>query len=84
MSTQEEPAIAADLHEPRAFTPERMNALTEGVFAIVLTLLVLELRLPESGESILRLMHEDAQVFLAWLISPGPPSSSLPTSACCR
>ncbi len=49
--------------------PERMNALTEGVLAIVLTLLVLELRLSETDESILLLMRDDARVFVAWLIS---------------
>ncbi|GAA1860545.1 TMEM175 family protein [Myceligenerans crystallogenes] len=51
------------------FTPERMNALTDGVYAIVLTLLVLELRLPETDESILMLMQDNARVFTAWLIS---------------
>jgi len=51
------------------FTPERMAALTDGVFAIVLTLLVLELRLPEQDESILALMVDDWRVFIAWLIS---------------
>lgn len=52
-----------------AVTPERMSALTDGVFAIVLTLLVLELRLPEQDESILALMVDDWRVFVAWLIS---------------
>ena len=51
------------------FKPERMNALTDGVFAIVLTLLVLELRLPQSDESIVALLVEDRRVFIAWLIS---------------
>jgi len=51
------------------FTPERMNALSDGVFAIVLTLLVLELRLPETDESILVLLQDDWRVFAAWLIS---------------
>lgn len=51
------------------FTPERMNAVTDGVFAIVLTLLVLELRLPEQDESVLVLLREDWRVFVAWLIS---------------
>jgi len=51
------------------YTPERMNALTDGVFAIVLTLLVLELKLPEKDESILSLMVDDWRVFVAWLIS---------------
>jgi uncharacterized membrane protein len=57
---------------PRAdtqFTPERMGALTDGVFAIVLTLLVLELRLPKRDESVLTLMLDDGRVFAAWLIS---------------
>src|SRR5687767_4786574 len=51
------------------FTPERMSALSDGVFAIVLTLLVLELRLPERDESILALLRDDWRVFVAWLIS---------------
>ncbi|MFC8798025.1 TMEM175 family protein [Promicromonospora sp. NPDC057138] len=51
------------------FKPERMNALTDGVFAIVLTLLVLDLKLPETDESILALMSNDRRVFIAWLIS---------------
>jgi uncharacterized membrane protein len=51
------------------FTPERMSALTDGVFAIVLTLLVLELRLPERDESVLALLVDDWRVFVAWLIS---------------
>lgn len=51
------------------FTVERMNALTDGVFAIVLTLLVLELKLPEGDDSILELLAEDWHVFVAWVIS---------------
>jgi len=61
--------LTGAVSEVRSFTPERMNALTDGVFAIVLTLLVLELRLPETDESILLLMRDDARVFVAWLIS---------------
>jgi uncharacterized membrane protein len=55
--------------EEAQFTTERMGALTDGLFAIVLTLLVLELRLPERDESILLLMRDDWRVFLAWLVS---------------
>ena len=51
------------------FTIERMNALTEGVYAIVLTLLVLELKLPEGDESVLQLLADDWHVFVAWVIS---------------
>jgi uncharacterized membrane protein len=60
---------AQDIPAHGHFTPERMNALTEGVFAIVLTLLVLELKLPEADQSVLVLMRDDARVFVAWLIS---------------
>ena len=58
-------AAPSDAH----FPPERLGALSDGVFAIVLTLLVLELRLPEVDESILTLMADDWRVFAAWLIS---------------
>lgn len=51
------------------YSPERMSALTDGVFAIVLTLLVLELKLPERDESVLELLRDDWRVFVSWLIS---------------
>jgi uncharacterized membrane protein len=31
-------------------TPDRMNAFSDGVFAVIITILVLELRPPEGGE----------------------------------
>lgn len=58
-----------DTHVDGQFKPERMNALADGIFAVVLTLLVLELRLPETDESILVLIRDDLRVFVAWLIS---------------
>ena len=53
------------------FGPERLNALTDGVFAIILTLLVLELKAPElaAGDDVLGLLADNRHVFAAWIIS---------------
>jgi uncharacterized membrane protein len=53
------------------FGLERLNALSDGVFAIILTLLVLELKLPDlaSGDSVPQALAENVHVFVAWLIS---------------
>lgn len=53
------------------YSVERLNALSDGVFAIVLTLLVLELKLPETAasETFLDTVAQDWHVFVAWLIS---------------
>jgi uncharacterized membrane protein len=66
---EDDSRLKVDTPADREFKPERMNALTDGVFAIVLTLLVLELRLPEKDESIVALLRDDLRVFIAWLIS---------------
>jgi uncharacterized membrane protein len=34
----------------RETTPERVNAFSDGVFAIIITIMVLELKKPESAE----------------------------------
>lgn len=51
--------------------PERVVALTDGVFAIVLTLLVLEIAVPEglSGESLRSVLEELRPTLVAWVIS---------------
>lgn len=53
------------------FGVERLSALTDGVFAIILTLLVLELELPQpgSGETVFDSLAENWHIFVAWLIS---------------
>lgn len=57
---------------PRMYAPQRLGALTDGVFAIALTLLVLELKLPEPPPADLTLgeiLRTDWHPFLGWIIS---------------
>ncbi len=54
------------------YAPQRLGALTDGVFAIALTLLVLELKLPEPPPADLTLgeiLRTDWHPFLGWIIS---------------
>lgn len=56
----------------RFYPPERLGALTDGVFAIALTLLVLDLKLPDpppSDLSLGQLLVTDWHPFLGWIIS---------------
>lgn len=56
----------------RFYPPERLGALTDGVFAIALTLLVLDLKLPDPPPADLSLgeiLTTDWHPFLGWIIS---------------
>jgi uncharacterized membrane protein len=50
---------------------ERVNALSDGVFAIILTLLVLDLEVPDpaAGDAVLAEIGRNWHVFVAWTIS---------------
>jgi len=54
------------------YRSERLGALTDGLFAIVLTLLVLELKIPEDpapGTEVVQVLLSDWEAFAGWLIS---------------
>lgn len=54
---------------PHILPTDRLNAFADGVFAIVITLLVLELPVPEVAEGLLWALLEEWPDFLAYLIS---------------
>lgn len=52
------------------FLPKgRLDAFADGVFAIVITLLVLDLSIPEVSESLIPVLGQQWSVFLAYIIS---------------
>lgn len=69
-----DPVIGPDANEAeRHLSPERLNTLVDAVYAIIMTLLVLDLRLPEGlsvGETVSRL-PELGPKFTAFLIGFG-------------
>ncbi len=60
-----------DAREQRNANPDRLLTFTDGVFAIIITILVLELEVPElgSGQSLSESLAEIQPTFVAFIIS---------------
>lgn len=58
-------------YEPELFGVERLGALSDGVIAIAMTLLVLELKIPEvvEGEGLLVHLRDQLPQFVGWILS---------------
>lgn len=70
----EHPIQANDNNEPVGLSPHRIDALTDGIYAVAMTLLVIELKLPEHGaiHSYADFTHAVFDLwprFYAWVIS---------------
>ena len=65
------PSVPVDLVAERLRSPDRVIALTDGVFAIVLTILVLEIKVPSHlpTRSLQGAFHELRPTMVAWIIS---------------
>ncbi len=68
MSTEPEQQPIAD-REAHFLPLDRFNAFSDGVFAIAITLLVLEIAIPHAGESVLPALREQWPEFLGYVIS---------------
>lgn len=65
------PGNQHDHNRDRLTSPERVTALSDGVFAIVITILVLEIAVPEglSGQSLRQVLEELRPTLVAWVVS---------------
>lgn len=58
-----------DTRTPRLLPKTRLEAFSDGVFAIVITLLVLELEVPEGEEHLLRTLADGWPAYLGYFVS---------------
>ena len=70
-SAPDDDASAAARRTARQGNPERVVTFTDGVFAIVITILVLDIRIPEdlAGSSLRQALDDTGPTFAAWVIS---------------
>ena len=64
----------APLHPGTGMSKHRLDALTDGIFAVAMTLLVIELKIPEAmhpadNAALLSILGHLAPKFIAWVIS---------------
>jgi uncharacterized membrane protein len=66
-----EPDAFLTERQQRSANPERLVAFTDGVFAIVITILVLDIRVPDfgSGEALLQSLEELQPTLVAFIVS---------------
>ncbi len=67
----EQPEADLDPTERRMASPDRLLAFTDGVFAIIITILVLDIRVPDfgSGQALSRSLDELRPTFVSFVIS---------------
>src|SRR5450631_2741439 len=63
--------VATDMVDEQLQSPDRVTMLSDGVFAIVLTILVLEIKVPGNltHASLSEAFHELRPTLVAWIIS---------------
>lgn len=69
--SDEEDRTSLNSRERRSASPDRLLAFTDGVFAIIITILVLELRVPDlgSGQTLSEALGEVRPTFIAFVVS---------------
>jgi uncharacterized membrane protein len=64
------PALSSETNKISRYSAQRLDAFSDGVFAIVITLLVLELRVPEmAGNKLLHRLAELLPKFVSFMVS---------------